>query len=149
MVVVVPGIIPHTENPMLDFHEKRKLRALLYSKPAAAVLFVIALLLSLSVYERFTREREMAARRHELEGKLEELQAQATALEAEVGRLKSDRGIEEELRDRYEVARSGEQVVVIVGEQQGTTASSTNTVTIPDTEEDAGLFERFERFLSE
>jgi cell division protein FtsB len=130
---------------MLDFHEKRKLRAMLYSKPAAAGLLVIAVLLGLSVYERFTREREVALRRHELESKLEELKGQAAALEAEVARLRSDRGIEEELRDRFEVAKDGEQVVVIVGGEQGTTATATEK-RLP---EDVGFFQNARAFLTE
>lgn len=118
---------------------------MLYSKPAAAIVFVVALLLSLSVYERFTREREVAARRHELESKLEELKIQASVLEAEVMRLKSERGIEEELRDRFEVAKDGEQVVVIVG-SEGVTEASTSEKT--DAEE-GGFLEGARRFLIE
>ncbi len=129
---------------MLDFHERRKLKALLYSKPAAAVLIGIAILLSSSVYERFTREREVALRRHELEAKLLDLKGQAAALEAEVERLRSDRGIEEELRDRFEIAKSGEQVIVIVGGEQGTTASATAEVS-----KEGGFFQSAKQFLTE
>jgi cell division protein FtsB len=116
---------------MLDFHEKRKLKSLLYSKPAAYVLFGIALLFSWSVYERFEREREMALKRYELEDKLVELRMQATSLEGEVARLQSDRGIEEELRDRFEVAKTGEQIIVVVGDERASSATSARPLPEP------------------
>lgn len=127
---------------MLDFHEKRKLKFLLYSKPAAYLLFAVALLLSWSVYERFDREREMAARRYELEHKLEDLHVQAATLEGEVARLKSDRGIEEELRDRYEIAKEGERVVVVVGDERASSATSTHPLPKPQ-----GVFGHLKAFF--
>lgn len=115
---------------MLDFHEKRKLKSFLYSKPAAFVLFAIAILLSWSVYERFEREREMATKRYELEERLDTLHMQAATLEEEVARLKSERGIEEELRNRYEVAKAGEQVVIVVGDERDA-ATTTRVAPLP------------------
>jgi len=127
---------------MLDFHEKRKLKSLLYSKPAAYVLLAIALLLSWSVYERFEREREMATRRYELEEKLETLTMQAMTLEEEVARLKSERGIEEELRNRFEVAKTGEQVVIVVGDERDAATATTRLAPQP-----RGFFGRIGAFF--
>ena len=128
---------------MLDFHEKRKLRSFLYSKPAVAVLLAIAVLLSMSVYERYQSERDMAAKRQELEGKLVALKNQAATLEEEVERLKSDRGIEEELRDRFEVAKSGEDIVIIVDGGATTSATTSSRYTAS-----AGFWSRLSAFFS-
>lgn len=143
----MPGIIPQSKEAaadahMLDFHEKRKLKTLLYSKPAAYVLLAIALLLSWSVYERFEREREMATRRYELEEKLDTLHMQAATLEEEVIRLKSERGIEEELRNRFEVAKTGEKVIIVVGDERE--VSATNTRLVPPSR---GFFGRVGAFF--
>ncbi len=122
---------------MLDFHEKRKLKSWFYSKPMVAGLLIVAVLLSVSVYGRFKVEREMAAKRDQLAGELEVLRQHAATLEAEVGRLKSERGIEEEIRDRFEVSKRGEQVVLIVGEED---VASTTTVE-PIEEEKKSFFD--------
>ncbi len=99
---------------MFDFHEKRKLKGYLYSTPVIIGLFLFSALLSTSVYARYLSEREMAGKREALTHQLDVLKMKASALEAEVKHLQSDRGIEEEIRDRYEVSKKGEQVVVIL-----------------------------------
>ncbi len=110
---------------MLDFHEKRKLKSYLYSRYAVAALFLFALFLSISVFERYVAERKVAEKRDEIKNELEALKQRELVLETEVSRLKSDRGLEEEIRDRYEVSRAGERIVVIVGEEKREEASST------------------------
>ena len=110
---------------MLDFHEKRKLKAYLYSRYVVGALFLFALFLSMSVFERYVAERKVAQKRDEIKNELEALQQRESVLEAEVSRLKSDRGLEEEIRDRYEVSRAGERIVVIVGDEEREEASST------------------------
>lgn len=102
---------------MFDFHEKRKLRAYLYSPLVVILLLILTGILSISVYERFVVEREMAERRNETERQLEELKLRATVLEEKVHHLKNDRGIEEEIRSRFDAVKQGEQVVIIVDEE--------------------------------
>lgn len=103
---------------MFDFHEKRKIRGWLYSKVTIGVLFALAFFISFNVIERFKVEREMATKRLEQEEVLMELKQRAATLEAKVEHLKNSRGVEEELRGRFDVAKEGERVVVIVGEEK-------------------------------
>lgn len=84
------------------------------------IIFVLAILLLTSSYERFTVEREMEARREAKEAELEALKERATALEERVEHLRNERGIEEELRSRLDVAKEGEQVIVIVDDDEDT-----------------------------
>ena len=109
---------------MLDFYEKRKIRSYLYSKVSIALLLMVALWLSVSVYERFKVEREMLAKRDEKVRELETLKERAAALASQVDHLKNERGIEEEIRNRFDVAKAGEQVVVIVEDEPKTSTSS-------------------------
>ena len=99
---------------MLDFYEKRKIRNLLYSKFSIGILLLLAIWMSVAVFERFTVEREMANKRAEKEAELAAFKERAMVLEAKVDALHDERGIEEELRKRFDVAKEGEQVVVIV-----------------------------------
>ena len=71
----------------------------------------------------------MAEKREDMSRELSTLQERAALLETEVNRLESDRGIEEEIRDRYEVSKKGEQVVVILSDDAkgGRSASTTST----------------------
>ncbi len=102
---------------MFDFHEKRKIRRVIYSKISIGVVFIVALVIGVSVYERFVVEREMAVKLDERSGELESLKTRAALLESKVDHLKNERGIEEELRSRFDVVREGEQVVIILDDQ--------------------------------
>ena len=80
--------------------------------------------LAVSVYERFEKEREVAKKRELREAELDELKGRAAALESRVERLESDRGIEAEIRDRFDVVKEGEQVVVILDNEDVSTGSN-------------------------
>ena len=104
---------------MFDFHEKRKIKSYVFSKFSAALILAISVWLSFSVYERFMVEREMSAKRVEREVELQRLQERTALLEEKVNYLRNERGIEEELRSRFDVAKQGEQTVVIIDDTKG------------------------------
>ena len=108
---------------MFDFHEKRKIRSWLYSRVSIAIILMVTLWLSTGVFERYQVEREMAAKREEKEAELKDLEARANVLNERVEHLLDDRGIEEELRSRFDVAKEGEQVVVIVEDESASNSS--------------------------
>jgi len=99
---------------MHPFKRKRLIRSIIFSHATVAVLCVLVVLLSFSVFERFTVEREMEARRAAVEEELQELRLRAATLESEVEYLQDERGIEAEIRDRFDVVKEGEQVVIIL-----------------------------------
>ena len=101
---------------MFDFHEKRKLRSVLFSWPTIALLFVASFFLAGSVYERYVKERETAVKRAERAIALADYRERAVALESKVAYMESERGIEEEIRNRYDATKEGERVAVIMGD---------------------------------
>lgn len=103
---------------MFDFHEKRKIRSIVYSKPVVAFLVVITIVLSFSVYHRYTVAEEMKHKLNVRENELHELEERATTLESKVQYLRDERGIEEELRNRFDVVKEGEQVIILVDEPE-------------------------------
>lgn len=105
---------------MQDFKRKRFVRQMFFSYVTIALLLLVVGLLSVSVFHRFTIEREMAARKDESESELRELRLRAQALESEVRYLEDDRGVEAEIRNRFDVAKEGEQVVIIVDDTSDT-----------------------------
>jgi cell division protein FtsB len=99
---------------MFDFHEKRKIKSFLYSKPVIFALFFIAIVMSATVYDRYVVAKEMEGKLETKRAELEHLKQRAQTLDAKVKYLEDERGIEEELRNRFDVAREGEQVVVLI-----------------------------------
>lgn len=94
------------------------------------MLFV--LVLSRSVYERYQVEKMMRERREAAETELAELQERYERLESEIDYLSGARGVEEEIRQQFDVARPGEQVVVLVGAEAVPTVAATSSDSLPE-----------------
>lgn len=102
---------------MSRLRKKSWLADWLESPIVLAVLLLCIVFLGISVFERFTVEREMAARQEQAAATLAELAARRAELEARVDDLAGDRGVETELRRNFDVARPGEQVVIILEDE--------------------------------
>ncbi|MCA9363876.1 hypothetical protein KC727_01500 [Candidatus Kaiserbacteria bacterium] len=123
---------------MFDFYEKRKLRNILYSKWVVALLVLFIVLLAISTFRRFSVEREMAEKRFQKEQELELLKQRAALLEEKVGHMQNERGVEEELRQRFDVAKEGEQVIILLDNGKSSEAASPMP---DDVSEEKGLFD--------
>jgi len=102
----------------MKFGKQNSYKAYLYSRPVIVVLLVLVALLSRSVYERLGVERDMSDRRARAEAELERLQDRKVQIEDRVEYLEGERGIEEEIRKNFDVAREGEQVIILTGEEK-------------------------------
>lgn len=97
-----------------------------------ALLLIVVALLASSVFNRYTIERDMAARRAATESELEALNERKTVLEEKVEYLRDDRGVEAEIRKHFDVARAGEQVVVLLDGEPEAAESLTETPDEPE-----------------
>ena len=116
---------------MFDFHEKRKIRRIVYSKTVFVLLVCLAVFLSTAVYHRYVVATDTKEKLEERRVDLEALQLRAEVLNTKVEYLENERGIEEELRNRFDVAKEGEQVVVIIDDRENrepTATSETNSI---------------------
>lgn len=99
---------------MLSFHQKRRLRKIYASRGMHIVLGVLCLAVASSAYGRYAIARDMAEKRVEAEARVAELEARREALAAQVEYITNERGIEAEMRRQFDIAREGEQVVIIL-----------------------------------
>lgn len=109
-------------NAMFGFHEKRKFKSILYSKAFLIFMCIPIGLMSYAAYNAYEKERETNQRREELSEELVALEQRADELEKNIENLEDPRGVETELRSRYNVGWEGEEVIVLVEED---TPSST------------------------
>lgn len=103
---------------MLQFYQKRSLRGWLHSTPFLILLGLIIVFMISVVYQRYTIASEMSVRQSEAEKELQDLEARRAELETKVEYLSNERGIEAEMRRNFDVARPGEQVVIILDEEE-------------------------------
>lgn len=99
---------------MNGFQQKRKLRKFLYSKGMLLALSVISVIFAQSTWKLWQRERETARETEALGNELAALVAKESTLSTRVAALKTERGVEEAIREKFKVAKQGEGVVVVV-----------------------------------
>lgn len=99
---------------MLEFYEKRKLKRLLYSKPVIIALCIPAVFLLSVTWNAYNKEREAYANMLTASAELDRLKEREATLSQEIERLSTQRGVEEELREKYEVGKPGERMIVLV-----------------------------------
>lgn len=104
----------YTTGEMLPFQERKKIRKFLYSKVTLFILFVLVSFLAQKGWVIHKKAEIARAERIEAKKDLEDLQNRIQTLEASLAQLRSDKGIEQELRQKFTVARPGEEVVVVV-----------------------------------
>jgi hypothetical protein len=103
---------------MLDFYQKRKLRSIMNSRWTQGFLGMLALIMLYSAFERFTIADMMSGRRELVEIEAAALQTQKDALESQVQYLRDERGLEAEMRRQFDIALPGEEVVVILEDEE-------------------------------
>jgi len=117
---------------MFDFQQKRKLRSMFGSRVTQGVLLGAAFLVLISAYNRYLIALDMAERRAVVESEITSLEERRESLEAEVKYLSNERGIEAEMRRQFDIAREGEQVVIILEDEikaEGETVDGADSVT--------------------
>lgn len=108
----------------MAFEKKPTLTHYLYSKPVIILIIIAVAFLSRSVYDQFLVERETAARQAAALEELNKLNERREGLEENLDRLSEERGIEAEIRRNFDVARPGEQVVILTGKVPDSMATS-------------------------
>lgn len=123
---------------MREFQEKKKIRKVLYSKSFVVLLVVFVFIGARAVWGVLAKERESARNTAEAASELKKLEDRHILLSSELKRLRTDEGIEEEIRSKYSVSKPGENLIVLVNKNQSADAASTT----PD-----GWWNRFKKLF--
>lgn len=99
---------------MIPFQERKKIRKVLYSKFSLFVLFVMLVFVTRGAWSIYQKAQIALAERDIAEHSLGELQSRTSELNASLASLNSAKGQEAEVRQKYTVAKPGEEVVVVV-----------------------------------
>ena len=99
---------------MEDYKAKQRIRKKIYSPWVFIVLLVITVVLTKGAWGVFFKQQESAQNLDKVRAELAKAEQREAELEAGVSYLKTEEGIEEEIRDKYSVARPGEELVLIV-----------------------------------
>ena len=99
---------------MATFRERHDPMRLMWRRVIAVILLALIGIAVNGVWGVYKKSHESRDLRTESEATLNDLKSREQELRTDIANLSSDRGVEAELRERYDLAREGESVVVIV-----------------------------------
>ena len=82
------------------------------------ILFCSCLFLIKSIFYLYQGEKKSRLNRVESETILNELKEKSNQISSEIEYLKTEKGIETELRDKFRVVKKGEQMAVIINSEE-------------------------------
>lgn len=121
-----------------DLQDRKRFRRILGSPITGVILFVVVAMLAKSDYNIYKTNQIARINREESDRRLLLLQEKHDRLSLELQKLKTARGIEEELRNKFQVTKSGEEVLVVLDED----------IPKPPIEADKGYWQKFIDFFN-
>lgn len=94
--------------------DKRLLRRILYGKVGLVVLLIIFVLFAKGTWGVYKKASFAKENRIRAEDQLRELREHEAVLSEELEKLKTERGMEEAIREKFDVGREGEHLIVLV-----------------------------------
>jgi cell division protein FtsB len=107
---------------MLEFQKKKKIKSFIYSKLVLIFILFVLFIFAKATMDFYQKAEESKNRKQKAENELNELQNRKINLENKLNRINSPTGIEEELRERFDLVKEGEQIILINDNKEGTTS---------------------------
>lgn len=111
---------------MFDYQQKKKIRKVIYSKITLAVLFVAIIILAKANYSIYKKEVLSNENYNIVKNDFDSLKERKVVLESEIKRLKTNEGVEEEIRSKFDVSKPGEIVVNVIDNSSSTLIENKN-----------------------
>ena len=105
---------------MAEFNKKNKYN-FWHSPLVLLLLFCLLVLFAYNMIGLVTKERETARKNDLILSNIETLRYREKNLNSDIEKLKTDEGVEETIRDKYQVVRPDEKMVTIVDEEKNIT----------------------------
>ncbi len=103
---------------MADFNRKNTYN-FWHSPIILFVLFCLLVLFAYNMIGLIGKERETSKKKDLILAQIDTLRAREKSITSDINKLKTDQGIEETIREKYQVAKEGEKMVTIVEEDRG------------------------------
>ena len=99
---------------MKEFQRKRDFDKKLYSPISLVVLSIIAVLLIISTFKIYAKSRNARLKNEKTKAEVVELEKRRTEMEVEIAKTSTESGLEEELREKFNIKKPGEEVLTIM-----------------------------------
>lgn len=102
----------------LDFHAKQRARRFLYSPLTFIVIGILILIAGYNAWDMYQKSKRTDEALKKTEEAYNELVVRETFLEGKIKQLSTDAGVEAEIRERFGVAKAGEEVIVVLADEK-------------------------------
>lgn len=102
---------------MSEFNRKNN-HSFWHSPLALIVLLGILVVFIYNIVGLIEKERETTKKKNMILSNIETLRARENSLSKDIEKLKTEEGVEETIRDKYQVVKEGEKMVIIVDEEK-------------------------------
>ena len=120
---------------MLDFKQKSRVRRALYAKPTIIALVVVFAFMANGAWGMYQKSKISTLNKNDAEEQLAALQSRERSLSQDIVNLSTERGMDEKIRERFMVAKEGENVMIISNAKE----EKVHTVTVTDDKEGGAL----------
>ena len=99
---------------MRNFQHNKSFQHLAYSKPVLLLLTILLLFFIWGMFGFINKMIVTMNNRELVENKVIELKAEKIKLSAEIAKLQTEKGVEESIRDKFGLAKEGENMIIVV-----------------------------------
>ena len=101
---------------MSDVHHPVPTRSKLYSPLVFVVLVILVGILGHAAFSAYQKRNISASARQSVANEVSDLEARQASMQESITRLRSPDGIDTEIREKFQVVKPGEEMIVVVPE---------------------------------
>ena len=111
---------------MRNFQDKRKFNKFLESKFFLIAFFILLIFFAWSLIDFMHKMQETAKNKKIAKNKVAELIKTKERLNIDIEKLENQKGIEESLREKFGLGKEGEELIIILDDEEDKNKSATN-----------------------
>ena len=109
---------------MKELQQRQRMRRIIYSIPTLLILALFAAFMTKGAVGVIQKDRESSSMLSELQDKAAALVSREGELKAGIADLHTEKGIKDEIRERFGMIQDGEHIAIIVDEKNSATSSN-------------------------
>jgi len=109
---------------MKNFQDKKGLRYIVHSWPVLILLGILLTLFAFGVFRFMVKMKETSKNRKIAELKVSELQKAKEERSYDIDNLKTEQGLEENIREKFGLVKEGEDLIIVIDSKENTNLDS-------------------------
>ncbi len=109
---------------MLEFQVKKRFKRILYSRAMIVILMIVIVFAIKATWSVYKKQQTSRMNLNRLQLEISELKQREDYIKSGIDRLGTDKGVEEEIRQKFKVVKDGESMSILIDDEQVMATSS-------------------------